>query len=48
MADRIRRQRDIIKNRTSAYLDAATKDYTQYLEGSPTYLVYYQLLPPFY
>lgn len=42
MADRLRRAKDILKNRTSDYLEAVTKTYAKYQEGSPTYITYYQ------
>lgn len=43
MADRLRRQKDIITRRTDAYIEATTKDYAKYYEGTPTYVTYYSV-----
>jgi hypothetical protein len=43
MAEKLRREKDIIKRTVSGYLEATTKDYIKYLEGSPSYITYYQL-----
>lgn len=43
MADKQRRTQDLIKRKVSSYLSATTEGYTKYLEGSPTYIIYYQL-----
>lgn len=44
MADRIRREKDIIKSTVSNYLQTTTNSsYLSYFEGSPTYITYYQI-----
>lgn len=44
MADKLRRQKDVIKSSLSKYLNATTTGkYLTYFEGSPTYITYYQL-----
>jgi len=43
MADRLRRQKDIIKNTVTSYLSSTTKDYSKYFEGSPTFITFYQI-----
>jgi hypothetical protein len=43
MAEKLRRQKDLIRRKTSEYIEATTKDYAKYLEGSPTYITYYRL-----
>lgn len=43
MADRLRRQKDIITRNTDAYIEATTKDYAKYYEGTPTYITYYSI-----
>lgn len=44
MADRLRREKDILKKRTSSFLEATTSShYLKYFEGSPTFITYYQL-----
>lgn len=43
MADRLRRQKDIITRNTNAYIEATTKDYAKYYEGTPTYITYYSI-----
>ena len=44
MADKLRRQKDVIKKALSSYLNATTSGkYLTYFEGSPTYITYYQL-----
>lgn len=44
MADRLRREKDILKKTLSSYLSATTSSqYLKYFEGSPTYITYYQL-----
>lgn len=44
MADRLRREKDILKKAMSSYLTATTSSqYLKYFEGSPTYITYYQL-----
>lgn len=44
MADKLTRQKDILKSNLSSYLQTTTNSsYMAYFEGSPTYLVYYQL-----
>ena len=44
MADKLRRQKDILKSAMSSYLNTTTNSkYLTYFEGSPTFLIYYQL-----
>ena len=44
MADKLTRAKDILKNNLSTYLETTTNSaYLTYFEGSPTYLIYYQL-----
>ena len=43
MADRLRRQRDIITRKTNSYLNATTKAYTEMYDGTPTFVTYYQI-----
>lgn len=44
MADKLRRQKDVIKSSLSKYLESTTTGkYLSYFEGSPTYITYYQL-----
>lgn len=43
MADRLRRQKDIITRRTDAYIEATTKDYAKYFDGTPTFVTYYSI-----
>jgi 3-phenylpropionate/cinnamic acid dioxygenase small subunit len=43
MAERIRREKDIIRRTVDRYIKATTEDYSKYFEGSPTYITYYQL-----
>ena len=44
MADRLRRQKDIIRSNVTKYLESTTSgSYLAYFEGSPTYITYYQL-----
>jgi hypothetical protein len=43
MADKIRREKDLITRTIDRYKDTTLKDYARYFEGSPTYVTYYQL-----
>lgn len=43
MADKIRREKTILKKSVDRYVKAVVKDYSKYFEGSPTYITYYQL-----
>ena len=43
MADRIRREKDILRGSVDRFIKATTEDYARYFEGSPTYIIYYQL-----
>jgi hypothetical protein len=43
MSQKLRRQKDLIRRKTSEYIEATTQDYAKYLEGSPTYITYYRL-----
>lgn len=43
MSSKLRRQKDLIRRKTSEYIEATTQDYAKYLEGSPTYITYYRL-----
>ena len=43
MADRLRRQRDIITRKTNSYLNATTKAYTEMYDVTPTFVTYYQI-----
>lgn len=43
MADRVRREKDIIKRNVDKYIEATTSAYSKYYEGSPTYVTYYQI-----
>jgi hypothetical protein len=43
MAEKLRREKDIVQRNVNKYLEATTQDYTRYFEGGPTYITYYQL-----
>jgi hypothetical protein len=43
MADKVRRQKDLITRTVDKYKSTTLKDYAKYFEGSPTYVTYYQL-----
>jgi hypothetical protein len=43
MAEKLRREKDIVQRNVNKYLEATTSDYTRYFEGGPTYITYYQL-----
>ena len=44
MADKLRRAKDVLKQKLSTYLDATTSGkYITYFEGTPTYITFYQL-----
>jgi hypothetical protein len=45
MADRIRREKDVVQRTVSKFLQTTTEAYTKYFEGGPTYIIYYQLNP---
>jgi hypothetical protein len=45
MADKIRREKDVIQRTVNRYLQTTTEAYTKYFEGGPTYIIYYQLSP---
>ena len=43
MADKIRREKTILKKSVNRYVNTVAKDYSKYFEGSPTYITYFQL-----
>lgn len=43
MADKIRRQKDLITRTVDRFKETTSIDYARYFEGSPTYVTYYQL-----
>lgn len=43
MADRLRRQKDIITRSTDSYITATTEAYSEYFEGSPSYVTYFSI-----
>ena len=44
MSDKLTRAKDMLKGKLTDYLESTTKgSYLQFFEGSPTYLIYYQL-----
>lgn len=43
MSTKLRREKDIIGRSVEKFVKATTEDYSKWLEGSPTYLTYYQL-----
>jgi hypothetical protein len=43
MADKVRRQKDLVTRTVDNYKNTTLKDYAKYFEGSPTYVMYYQL-----
>jgi len=43
MADKIRRQKDLITRTVDRFKETTSVDYARYFEGSPTYITYYQL-----
>ena len=42
MADKLRREKEMINNNINAFLKTTTEDYIKYYEGSPTFITYYQ------
>ena len=42
MADKTRREKEIINNNINTFLKTTTEDYIRYYEGSPTYITYFQ------
>jgi hypothetical protein len=43
MADKTRRQKDLISRTVDRFKETTSVDYARYFEGSPTYITYYQL-----
>jgi hypothetical protein len=43
MADKLRRQKDLITRTVDRFKETTSVDYARYFEGSPTYVTYYQL-----
>lgn len=43
MANRLRRQRDLINRTTERYLETTTTEYAKWLDGSPSRITYYRL-----
>lgn len=47
MADKLRRTKDFINKRQNNFIQATTVDYAKWLEGSPTFITYFQLDPKY-
>lgn len=43
MADKVRREKDLIRRTVDRYLETTSQDYIRYFEGSPAYITYYRL-----
>jgi hypothetical protein len=41
MAQRLKREKDIVRKSVDSYVKATSQDYSKYMEGGPTYLTYY-------
>lgn len=41
MAQKLRREKDIVRKSVDSYVKATSQDYSKYMEGGPTYLTYY-------
>jgi hypothetical protein len=46
MADKLRREKDIVRKSVDRFVKATSEDYSKWFEGSPTYITYYQLCSP--